>query len=148
MCIRDRYRALTTGYFREAHGIFIVFDWTDRRSFESLRGWVRLVKKQAPEKVQIIVLANKKDLLDPAEKNWQITREDITDRCRELGIDWIQTSSKSGEGIFVAFDRMIDSVLKDSSFYQVFDNRGAKKLQKSVLDKQAEKKKDKHSGCC
>eukprot|EP01016_Furgasonia_blochmanni_P017662 TRINITY_DN20371_c0_g1_i1.p3 TRINITY_DN20371_c0_g1~~TRINITY_DN20371_c0_g1_i1.p3 ORF type:complete len:100 (+),score=14.56 TRINITY_DN20371_c0_g1_i1:27-302(+) len=78
MCIRDRYRALTTGYFREAHGIFIVFDWTDRRSFESLRGWVRLVKKQAPEKVQIIVLANKKDLLDPAEKNWQITREDIT----------------------------------------------------------------------
>lgn len=44
-CFRDtagteKYRSLTTSYYRGAHGVFIVYDVTDVKSFHSLRNWI------------------------------------------------------------------------------------------------------------
>lgn len=39
---QNRLAALSTSCMRRAHGLLVVFDLTDRRSFEAVRGWARV----------------------------------------------------------------------------------------------------------
>lgn len=60
---QEKFRSLTNMYFRDTDGTIIVFDVTDRESFENLKNvWVKEVKERAPENVQIAFVGNKADL--------------------------------------------------------------------------------------
>ena len=42
---QERFRTITTSYFRGAQGILLVYDVTDRRSFESIRNWISQIQQ-------------------------------------------------------------------------------------------------------
>ena len=42
---QDRFRTITSTYYKGAHGIIIVYDVTDRESFESLKFWMQEIDK-------------------------------------------------------------------------------------------------------
>lgn len=44
---QERFRTITTSYFRGAQGILLVYDVTDRRSFESIRNWISQIQQHA-----------------------------------------------------------------------------------------------------
>lgn len=46
----------------DAQGIIIVYDVTNRRSFEALQGWLSDVKERADKNVVICIAGNKMDL--------------------------------------------------------------------------------------
>lgn len=46
-----------------AVGAFVIFDLTNRQSFDSLQNQVNIIKEQASPYCQIVVLGNKADLL-------------------------------------------------------------------------------------
>ena len=52
-------------FYDGAVGAFVVFDLTNRPSFDSLQNWVNIVKEQASQYCQIVILGNKADLLQP-----------------------------------------------------------------------------------
>jgi small GTP-binding protein len=58
---QERYGAVTRQYARGAQGAILVFDVTDRASFQALPGWVGLLRESAPD-AQIVIFANKIDL--------------------------------------------------------------------------------------
>ena len=41
---QERFRTITTSYFRGAQGILLVYDVTDRGSFENIRNWVSQIQ--------------------------------------------------------------------------------------------------------
>ena len=47
---QDRFRAITKNYYRGANGILLIFDITDRSSFEHIRNWIEQIKEEAPDK--------------------------------------------------------------------------------------------------
>ncbi len=52
-------------YFRDADGAVLVFDVTDRESFENLKNyWIKDIQEKAPENIQIAIVGNKSDLTD------------------------------------------------------------------------------------
>jgi len=61
---QERFRTITTSYFRGAQGIILVYDVTDRRSFESIRNWVSQIQQHADVHVNKILVGNKCDMLD------------------------------------------------------------------------------------
>ena len=59
---QDRFKTITTSYYRGAHGILIVYDVTNRTSFEQIKVWLGEIEKNAREKVVKILVGNKSDL--------------------------------------------------------------------------------------
>ena len=52
-------------YFRDADGAILVYDTTDRDSFDNLKNvWIKDLKEKAPENIQIAIVGNKSDLVE------------------------------------------------------------------------------------
>lgn len=65
---QERYRTITNAYYKGADGIVLVFDLFDKQSFLNIDNWLKEVDQHAQPNIQIIVLANKYDLVEASEK--------------------------------------------------------------------------------
>jgi Ras-related protein Rab-1A len=60
---QERYRSLTNMHYRDADGCILVYDVTDRDSYDNIeKEWLKEIKEKAPEKTQIVLIGNKCDL--------------------------------------------------------------------------------------
>ena len=59
---QERYRTITKAYYKGADGILVVFDLTDRESFNNVDSWLKEIEKHCGTDVSVIVLANKSDV--------------------------------------------------------------------------------------
>lgn len=60
--------SITRSYYRKSHGAIIMFDVTERRSFEDLRMWLNEIKDDIKDKMPKIIIANKLDLVESGQK--------------------------------------------------------------------------------
>jgi small GTP-binding protein len=56
---------ITTTHYRFAVGAFLIYDITNYQSFVSLKEWVQKIREYSDPNVVIVLIANKKDLVDP-----------------------------------------------------------------------------------
>lgn len=42
---QDRFRTITSTYYKGAHGVMLVYDITDRGSFDNIQYWMQEVEK-------------------------------------------------------------------------------------------------------
>jgi Ras-related protein Rab-6A len=59
---QERFRSLIPSYIRESHVAVVVFDITNRESFESTAKWIADVRAQRGNDVVIVLVGNKTDL--------------------------------------------------------------------------------------
>ena len=87
---QERFKTITTSYYKGAHAILIVFDITDRDSFDHVRNWMADIDKFAKEGVLRILVGNKCDL----EQNRRVRKEEAEEIAKKYGINYIETSAK------------------------------------------------------
>lgn len=69
---QERYRCLCSMYFRDTDMCILVFDVTDKKSYNSLNFWIKQIPKE--KNPTVLILANKTD----ANKSvWKVNDEDI-----------------------------------------------------------------------
>ncbi|XP_067038647.1 ras-related protein Rab-8B-like isoform X3 [Acropora muricata] len=61
---QERFRTITTAYYRGAMGIMLVYDITNDKSFENIKNWIRNIEEHASSDVEKMVLGNKCDMED------------------------------------------------------------------------------------
>ena len=87
---QERFKTITTSYYKGAHAILIVFDITDRDSFDHVKNWMADIDKFAKEGVLRILVGNKCDLVN----NRKIEMEEAKEIANKYGIKYIETSAK------------------------------------------------------
>ena len=87
---QERFKTITTSYYKGAHAILVVFDITDRDSFDHARNWMADIDKFAKEGVLRILVGNKCDLMN----NRQVSTEEAKEIANKYGIKYIETSAK------------------------------------------------------
>ena len=89
---QERFRAVTNTYYRGSAGVIIVFDITDRVSFNNLDKWISEVKDKvySSTDVPIYVLGNKADL----NADRSVTTAEAKDYCNRHRISYVEVSAK------------------------------------------------------
>ena len=104
---QERFRTITESYFKGAHGIFIVYDVTDKDSFLAIPDFIGQVEKYANTKVPIILIGNKSD-----QEMRVVSFEEGNAFATEKGIKFLETSAKMNLNIEEAFTMMIETMLE------------------------------------
>ena len=103
---QERYRSITNAYYRGAEGILIVFDVTKKESFENIENWINEVTVYTGKEVVMICLGNKNDLKKGIDKNL------INEFQKKTGLEIINVSAKTGDGVEDAFKHIIELLIK------------------------------------
>ena len=105
---QERFRNITNQYYKGADGIALIFDVTDRNSFEKIKEWMMQIRcnTQADE-IGLVLMGNKCDC-DPRE----VTLEEGEALGQELGIKYYETSALEGKNIPIAFAYLTEEIMK------------------------------------
>jgi small GTP-binding protein len=98
---QEKYRSLSPVYYRNSSGAIVVYDVTNRQSFDDMPDWITAFTGVAEPNSSIIIVGNKSDLsgvqvpIDQA-KSWAAARD----------YELIITSAKTGDGIEQLFHKI------------------------------------------
>ncbi|XP_060057439.1 ras-related protein Rab-13 isoform X1 [Erinaceus europaeus] len=107
---QERFKTITTAYYRGAMGIILVYDITDEKSFENIQNWMKSIKENASAGVERLLLGNKCDM----EAKRKVQREQADKLAREHGIRFFETSAKSSTNVDEAFSSLARDILLKS----------------------------------
>jgi small GTP-binding protein len=108
---QERFKSISAQYITGKHAIMLVYDSSDRRSFENLWYWQDLIHQHADDGVPLALVANKSDVLDAwntrtgmlarmtqhaGQESWPepVSREEGQARADALNIPFFVTSAK------------------------------------------------------
>ncbi len=97
---QERYRSLVPLYFRHADIFLLVFDISDRQSFDAIEEWIRLVRVTHEcdyGRVPIILVGNKSDKRKIHVESF-ITEEEIKKKAGTESL-WCEISALNGSGV-------------------------------------------------
>jgi Ras-related protein Rab-6A len=116
---QEKFRSLIPNYIRGSSLVFIVYDITNRKSFENLQSWIDFVNNI--ENSNIVILANKIDL----ENQRQVQTEEGQKFCTEKNYDFFEVSAKEDNNL----NNMLFNSVAGLPFFLSINTDGATKEQ-------------------
>lgn len=105
---QERFRTITKSYFRGAQGILLVFDVTDRSTFNSVETWVEDIAQNADRHVNKILIGNKCDL----EGSRVVKRSDAEALAERFKMPYFECSAKLNLSVDEAFRELARLVVQ------------------------------------
>ena len=166
---QERFEALNSQYYKKADAVLLVYDITNKRSFDKLKDfYVDQIKNNCKEDIIIELLGNKSDL----EVKREVSVEEGINLAMEQHYEFLESSCLQNKNVADAFLSLIErwnfknkknnrkksTELKRSLTESARNNKSNNKTdqksidnQKSeniVLDKKNKKKSHKKKNCC
>jgi Ras-related protein Rab-1A len=142
---QERYRSITKSYMNKADGIILMYDITERESFDHIESWLESISEilsdWKSEKYFIVLLGNKTDLaandenLDDQDKKRKVTYEEGKQKAEENEVFWLGEISVKD----IPFEEL--KKLFNNIVVKTFDKVGVKLLKKNTEIKPVKKKK-------
>lgn len=136
---QERFRNITQQYYKGADGILLVYDVTERNSFEKVREWMKQIQQNTnKEKIGVILVGNKCDLDER-----QVSTEEGQSLAKEFGILFYETSAYKDININESFESLVGEIISKKEP----DDTNTKKNDPIPL-RQENKKDNEDKGCC
>lgn len=128
----ERFMSLPNQYFKDCQGAVIMYDITEKHSFNKINDWLNILKEKAPEKIVIILAGNKSDLY--------YLKVDLENELKPYKEKYkhYEISAKSGNNISLIFEDLANTIvkiLKDKGEEEIVERRIS-----SVLEPRKKKK--------
>jgi len=95
-------------YFVQAVGAFVVYDVTNRESFDNIDFWISKLKELSGD-IPFIIIGNKIDKKDER----LVSLEEARERAESYSVQYMETSAKSNENIDKAFESLSVQILNN-----------------------------------
>jgi small GTP-binding protein len=105
---QERFRSMSSLYYRDAAGAVLVYDCTDPASFESVKYWMSELRAKGPPNVVIVVAGNKSDA--PSDKK-RVDPAVAKSYCDDNNMPFFETSALSGENVSALFEGLSSRIL-------------------------------------
>ena len=132
---QERYRGLIPSYVRNSSIVFIVFDITNRKTFESIPKWIELIK--SIEKNILVLIGNKEDLKEKRE----VEEKEGEDLAKENEIAYYELSAKRDNNNDIK-KIFFNTVIELPTFSGYIDNKEKEGLIDELIQENKENKKD------
>ncbi|ELP88485.1 hypothetical protein EIN_344150 [Entamoeba invadens IP1] len=103
---QEKFHTITQSYYRGSHGVIVVYDCTDVRTFDNCKGWLEETAKETANSAVRLLVGNKCDMPK------QVPTEKGASFAKAQGVYFMEISAKSGMYVNEAFQLVIDEVLK------------------------------------
>lgn len=103
---QERFRTITNTYYRSADGVVMVYDVTNRESFEHVRGWLKEASQHAPPGFCKMLVGNKSDRTDRA-----VPEAEGRALAEELHMPFLETSARTADNVEAAFLKMSEQLV-------------------------------------
>ena len=139
----ERFRSITKNFYRNANGVFLVYDITKEESFQNIRDWLRDIKEYNGD-LKIMILGNKLDLIDQRV----VTTERATNYASRNNLQYLETSAKDGTNIQKSFDKLIELILGGRTQEEILDEIVHKDTSLTLVSESKSKGKEQKKSCC
>ena len=140
---QERFKNITASYYRGGNGVLVVYDITERESFENLNSWLIEIEKNANKNVYKLLIGNKCDLEDKRK----VTYQEGKDFAESNGMKFMETSAKTASKVQEAFELLTNEIIKSS----INKEKGLEKKENTKAVHLTSGGKDiskKKKGCC
>ncbi|KAG1882959.1 GTP-binding protein ypt1 [Suillus subluteus] len=96
---QERFRTITSSYYRGAHGIIVVYDVTDNDTFTNVKQWLQEIDRYASEGVNKLLVGNKSDLTSKKVVEYSVAK-----------YSFLETSAKNATNVEQAFLTMAKQI--------------------------------------
>ena len=103
---KERFRSSIIKCLQHVGGLVLVFDVTDRKSFDNLEGWLKIIKENFANPITIL-FGNKVDI---NKEKWAITEEEIEGFVKKEGLEYFDVSAKNKIGIVKGFNFLANTI--------------------------------------
>ncbi len=106
----EKYKSIPKNYIKNMQGIILMYDITDKSSFDSIIDWISDVKEIKGENFPMILVGNKIDLNESRE----VTEEMGYELAEKNQIEFFETSNKDGTNIQEAGLEIVYKILGET----------------------------------
>ncbi|XP_033747690.1 ras-related protein Rab-3C-like isoform X3 [Pecten maximus] len=108
MAGQERYRSLTSSYYRGTHGCLILFDVTKGHTFESVQSWYSDLEAYctSPEMISTILVGNNCD-----SEEREIPKEKAEKLAEHIGIPYMEVYSDNSHTVSDVFEALADMII-------------------------------------
>ena len=143
---QERFRSINSIFYQDAYICIMVYDITNKTSFDSLKEyWYDAVKKDASENIIFHVAGNKIDLFEDE----QVERNDVKEYCDTIDSDYSFISATENTYIDDLFQKIGKKFINSDIFKNISKNKN--KPERFPIDSQTlnnEELNKKKKSCC
>ena len=143
---QERFRSINSIFYQDAYICIMVYDITNKTSFDSLKEyWYDAVKKDASENIIFHVAGNKIDLFEDE----QVERNDVKEYCDTIDSDYSFISATENTYIDDLFKRIGKKFINSDIFKNISKNKN--KPERFSIDSQKKNNEElnkKKKSCC
>ena len=107
---QSKFEVMRRHFYQGAEAVIVIFDLTKHKSFESVSGWYRDIKKHLEiynKKIVGFILGNKEDLVNERK----VPTEEALNIAKKLNVDYTEVSAKTGKNIEELLYKLAESLI-------------------------------------
>uniref|UniRef100_H2ZB76 Uncharacterized protein n=1 Tax=Ciona savignyi TaxID=51511 RepID=H2ZB76_CIOSA len=142
---QERFRSITRSYYRSSVGALLVYDITNRASFENVSTWAEEARLHvAPRRVCFALVGQKLDLGDTR----QVSTEEGANFARLNKMPFIETSAKKGINVETSFVMLTELIYRLIQSNDIIIEEGWDGIKSGLVPKSLTLEDEVKPNCC
>ena len=100
-------KTLPNQFYKDAYGAIIVYDVTNKESFNKIKFWINEIISKCPSDIIILIIGNKTDI-----KERVVSYDEGNLLAQKYQIEYFETSAKTGNNITLIFEKLLFEIIK------------------------------------